>query len=130
MSDLLPHVLNGLSLGLLFALLALGFMLVVGVMEVINLAHGSLFALGAYVAVTIVGVAATPLNYARESLASPLTLTWLVGMLDEGSPIARFLALADVFMLWWIAVLAIGVAVLYRMSIRRVAAGLYAGSGA
>ena len=48
--NLLPHVVNGLSLGLLFALIALGFMLIVGVMEVINLAHGSLFALGLYVA--------------------------------------------------------------------------------
>src|SRR3954470_14163666 len=54
MAQLLPHVVNGLSLGLLFALLALGFMLIVGVMEVINLAHGSLFALGAYVAVEII----------------------------------------------------------------------------
>jgi branched-chain amino acid transport system permease protein len=46
----LPHLLNGLALGLLFALIALGFMLIVGVMETINLAHGSLFALGMYVA--------------------------------------------------------------------------------
>jgi len=51
---LLPHILNGLTLGLLFALIALGFMLVVGVMEVINLAHGSLFALGAYFALAII----------------------------------------------------------------------------
>ncbi len=50
LQSLLPHLLNGLSLGLLFALIALGFMLIVGVMEVINLAHGSLFALGAYIA--------------------------------------------------------------------------------
>lgn len=47
---LLPHLLNGLALGLLFALVALGFMLIISVMEVINLAHGSMFALGAYVA--------------------------------------------------------------------------------
>jgi branched-chain amino acid transport system permease protein len=47
----LPHLVNGVALGILFGLLALGFMLIVGVMEVINLAHGSLFALGAYVAV-------------------------------------------------------------------------------
>lgn len=53
--NLLPYVVNGLSLGLLFALIALGFMLIVGVMELINLAHGSLFALGAYVAMTIIG---------------------------------------------------------------------------
>ena len=52
--NLLPHLLNGVSLGLLFALIALGFMLIVGVMETINLAHGSLFALGMYAAVFIV----------------------------------------------------------------------------
>ena len=48
--QILPHFVNGISLGLLFALIALGFMLIVGVMETINLAHGSLFALGMYVA--------------------------------------------------------------------------------
>lgn len=55
MLDLLPHVINGLTLGLLFALIALGFTLIVGVMEVINLAHGSLFALGAYLALSTIG---------------------------------------------------------------------------
>src|SRR5687767_14967630 len=51
---LLPHLVNGISLGLLFALIALGFMLIVGVMETINLAHGSLFALGMYFALFFV----------------------------------------------------------------------------
>ena len=55
MTMLAPHMFNGLTLGLLFALIALGFTLIVGVMEVINLAHGSLFALGAYFALTILG---------------------------------------------------------------------------
>jgi len=54
MADLIPHILNGLTLGLLFALIALGFTLIVGVMEIINLAHGSLFALGAYFALTVI----------------------------------------------------------------------------
>ncbi|HXH83677.1 MAG TPA: branched-chain amino acid ABC transporter permease [Candidatus Tectomicrobia bacterium] len=62
-----PHLLNGLALGLLFALVALGFMLVIGVMEVINLAHGSLFALGAYVAVALV----TPDGGLRLSALEP-----------------------------------------------------------
>ena len=53
--DLLPHIVNGLVLGLLFALIALGFMLIVGLMEQINLAHGSLFALGAYLALQLIG---------------------------------------------------------------------------
>ncbi len=55
MTALLPHIINGLTLGLLFALIALGFTLIVGVMEVINLAHGSLFALGAYFALMVIG---------------------------------------------------------------------------
>ena len=59
-ANLMPHVVNGLSLGLLFALIALGFMLIVGVMEVINLAHGSLFALGAYAALQMLGPSPTP----------------------------------------------------------------------
>lgn len=52
--EFLPHIVNGLALGLLFALVALGFMLIIGVMEVINLAHGSLFALGAYLAMAVI----------------------------------------------------------------------------
>jgi branched-subunit amino acid ABC-type transport system permease component len=54
MIQLAPHLFNGLTLGLLFALIALGFTLIVGVMEVLNLAHGSLFALGAYIALTMI----------------------------------------------------------------------------
>ena len=52
--SLIPHLANGISLGLLFALIALGFMLIVGVMETINLAHGSLFALGMYASLFLI----------------------------------------------------------------------------
>jgi branched-chain amino acid transport system permease protein len=67
--DLLPHLLNGLTLGLLFALIALGFMLIVGLMEQINLAHGSLFALGAYLAMQLTG--------SRPPLPPELAKAWL-----------------------------------------------------
>jgi len=88
----LPHLINGIALGSLFGLLALGFMLIVGVMEVINLAHGSLFALGAYVAMEIaaprwLGSAGAgflalplPLRYAVALLLAPL----VVGVLGMG----------------------------------------------
>jgi branched-chain amino acid transport system permease protein len=79
LADLLPHLLNGVSLGLLFALIALGFMLIVGVMEVINLAHGSLFALGAYVAITLMG---WKVDYAMAFLLAPIVVGG-VGMLLE-----------------------------------------------
>ena len=81
-ANLLPHVVNGLSLGLLFALIALGFMLIVGVMEVINLAHGSFFALGAYVALWLLGAQTSPLAYAAVLVAAPL-LVGAFGMLLE-----------------------------------------------
>ena len=71
LAGLLPHLLNGVSLGLLFALLALGFMLIVGVMETINLAHGSLFALRMYAAVFLI----TPrLGWFPETQAAYLAL--------------------------------------------------------
>lgn len=75
-------------------------------------------------------VVAAPLNYVRESLANPVTFLSFAGMLDEGSPVARFLALIDLFMLWWLVVLAIGLAVLYRTRARVMAMtlfGLYLG---
>ena len=74
MFDLLPHILNGLTLGLLFALIALGFMLIVGLMEQINLAHGSLFALGAYLAMQFTGPRPPfPAEIAKAWLALPLS---------------------------------------------------------
>jgi branched-chain amino acid transport system permease protein len=80
--NLLPHVVNGLSLGLLFALIALGFMLIVGVMEVINLAHGSLFALGAYVALLFLGAQPSLAEYFVVLAVAPL-IVGAFGMLLE-----------------------------------------------
>ena len=82
------------------------------------------------VILTLRDAVAAPLNYVRESLSSPLTVIPMAGMLDEGSPLARFLSLLDVFVLWWLLVLAVGLAVLYRARARFVALALlgsYAG---
>jgi branched-subunit amino acid ABC-type transport system permease component len=54
-------------------------MLIVGVMEVINLAHGSLFALGAYAAISLIGY---KINFYLAILLAPL-LVALVGMALE-----------------------------------------------
>ena len=81
---LLPHLVNGLALGLLFALLALGFMLILGLMEQINLAHGSLFALGAYFAYAI----ATP----RLPLPPDMLAVWAAVPLGWRFTAAMFLA--------------------------------------
>jgi len=57
MSSLLfVQILNGLQLGVLLFLIAAGLTLVFGVMDLINLAHGVLYMLGAYLAVTFYGL--------------------------------------------------------------------------
>ena len=55
MSLLLTQLLNGLQLGVLLFLLAAGLTLVFGIMSFVNLAHGSLYMLGAYFASSAYG---------------------------------------------------------------------------
>lgn len=63
-------------------------------------------------------VIAAPVNYARETLASPMTMTIFLSMFDEASPLARLFGIIDLFVLWWLAVLAIGMSVLYQRRAR------------
>src|SRR5438477_2587126 len=49
MSELLQQVINGVSLGSIYALIALGYTMVYGVLRFINFAHGDVFMLGAFV---------------------------------------------------------------------------------
>lgn len=48
MEVLLQHTLNGLSLGSLYALVALGYTMVYGILQLINFAHAEIFMLGAF----------------------------------------------------------------------------------
>jgi len=56
MDVLLQQLVNGLILGSLYALVALGYTMVYGILELINFAHGEIVMLGAMVAVTVLGV--------------------------------------------------------------------------
>ena len=67
------QLINALSLGSVYALFALGFTLVFGVLGVINLSHGAIFMLGSYAALLLV-----------EKLAMPLWLALLAAMLVTG----------------------------------------------
>ena len=55
MTTLLAQLLNGVQYGLLLFLISSGLTLIFGVMGVINLAHGSLFMIGAYLAYIVAG---------------------------------------------------------------------------
>jgi branched-chain amino acid transport system permease protein len=76
---LLEQCLNGLQFGLLLFLLAAGLTLVFGIMDLVNLAHGSLYMLGAYFAATF--TAWTDSFVAGALLA--LLATLLLGMTLE-----------------------------------------------
>jgi hypothetical protein len=67
----------------------------------------------------------TPLNYARSSLSSPTNLSVFLPMLEEGSFLASFFGTIDLFIVWWILVLAIGLGVLYRRKTSPIAVGLF-----
>ena len=49
----IEQVLNGLQLGIMLFLMSAGLTLVFGIMQVINLAHGSFYMIGAYVGATV-----------------------------------------------------------------------------
>jgi hypothetical protein len=55
-----------------------------------------------------------PLAYARESLSGTTNLGVFVPFLDENSFAARVLGSLDLFLIWWMVSLAIGLGVLYR----------------
>ncbi len=50
---LLPQMVNGLSIGVAVILMALGLTIIFGLLDVINMAHGEFYALGAYLGVTL-----------------------------------------------------------------------------
>ena len=53
---LIQQLITGITNGLIIALIALGYSMVYGIVELINFAHGDLFMLGCFLALTIVGV--------------------------------------------------------------------------
>jgi branched-chain amino acid transport system permease protein len=77
---LLQQLINGLSLGSLYALLAIGYTLVYGILRLINFAHGDLLMVAAYVAVMGVGLFSWPWPVA---FGLAIGLTGLLGVLLE-----------------------------------------------
>lgn len=65
---LLQQILNGLVLGSVYALVALGYTMVYGILQLINFAHGDVLMIGAMVGVTVVGV------LAKTGLPTPVLL--------------------------------------------------------
>src|SRR2546426_9367470 len=91
---ILQQLINGLSLGMMYALLALGFTMVYGIIELINFAHFSVFMAGTFIGLTILNlIGFTGSSKALSGLplagtlvlvfAATMTLTGLLGVLIE-----------------------------------------------
>ena len=80
---------NAISLGGVYALFALGFTLVFGVLGVVNLAHGAFFMLGAYAALQAVMISSC--HYRRRSVVAMLVTAGGGWLLDKFifAPLAR-----------------------------------------
>jgi branched-chain amino acid transport system permease protein len=85
---ILEQALNGLQFGLMLFLLAAGLTLVFGIMDMINLAHGSLYMLGAFLAATLVSVTGSFLLGVLLAVPAAAAL----GMLLEVSLLRRLYA--------------------------------------
>jgi branched-chain amino acid transport system permease protein len=81
----IEQCLNGVQLGMLLFLLAAGLTLVFGIMDLVNLAHGSLYMLGAYFAATLAAVTGSFVVAVILAVAGSL----IVGMVVEVVAIRR-----------------------------------------
>jgi branched-chain amino acid transport system permease protein len=78
--------LNGLSIGSIYAIFALGYTLVYSILGIINLAHGAVFTLGAYFTYTLMG-GAFGFNGVLANASLPIELPFAVALI-LGSTIA------------------------------------------
>ena len=99
---LLQQALNGLMLGVMYALVAVGFTLFFGVLDVIHFSHGDIFMLGAFSGLTVLaGLAAVGLRVPAVMLvlafAGSILVVGLLGVLAQRvcvRPLARSSPLA------------------------------------
>lgn len=84
---LLQQVINGVSVGAMYALLALGFTLVYGILELINFAHFNVFMVGSFIAMFVLqafGVSGQATVMSGWALAGVLITAFVVTMIGSG----------------------------------------------
>lgn len=61
LSELVQYIINGIAQGSIYALIALGYTMVYGILKLINFAHGEFYMAGAYFGILLAGSFALPL---------------------------------------------------------------------
>src|ERR1051325_1989724 len=77
----LQQLIIGMSNGMIIALIALGYTMVYGIIELINFAHGDLFMLGSFLALTILGL------LGLDQVPEPAMISWGVVPLFLAVPV-------------------------------------------
>ena len=83
---LLQQLLNGLTIGAVYALIALGYTMVYGILQMINFAHGEVFMIGAYVGLSVLllgGPGSGGLFWLIAALAAAAGACCLLGLAME-----------------------------------------------
>jgi branched-chain amino acid transport system permease protein len=78
---LAPQSINGLSIGVAVVLMALGLTIIFGLLDVINMAHGECYALGAYAVVVILGMG---VSFWWALLLTPLLMAAMGYVMERG----------------------------------------------
>jgi len=79
------QLINGLSLGAIYAVVALGYTMVYGIIELINFAHGDVYTAGSFVALAVLVLMGATHRLAGLALAFTLTVVFTVTMLTMGA---------------------------------------------
>src|SRR5258707_13082540 len=82
-ATLLQNLLNGLAIGSVYAIFALGYTLVFSILRVINFAHGAVFTLGAYFTYVLTG-AKFGFNGLLANGQGPVSLPFPIAMILGG----------------------------------------------
>ncbi|MEK6710755.1 MAG: branched-chain amino acid ABC transporter permease [Nitrospinota bacterium] len=77
---LTQQIVNGMVAGSVYALIALGYTLVYGILQLINFAHGEIYMMGAYVGIATLAVVGT-MGLTQQSLALSILLVFLIPMI-------------------------------------------------
>ena len=71
------QLVNGIVVGSVYALIALGYTLVYGILKLINFAHGEIYMIGAYVGIATLGVLGT-MGITQTSIVLTIVLVFLI----------------------------------------------------
>ncbi len=80
LENILQQIINGISLGSIYALIALGYTMVYGILRLINFAHGDIYMLGAFIGFFALGSWNMPFAL---GLIVAMLLTAIIGILVE-----------------------------------------------